>query len=242
MQLATLSSARDVAQLNNYLWDIRNAIVNWQVNGDHVIADTLSGTQIAPKSVAGSCLAETLRLDGDLIIPGFISAGEAVSAASGFYTEGNISAAGDVTAEDLWAERVIASTVISAYSTANLSVDNDAWIAGDLITDTLSATGNLTADTISADTGFDSDGYLVAGGTISATGNLTADAISATGNLTADNISATNTLQVSGIVHATSGWFANGWTGWFDDGTNFRTFVSAGIITGVENSVAGGHS
>lgn len=32
-----------------------------------------------------------------------------------------------------------------------------------------------------------------------------------------------------------------GWSGWFDDGVNFRITVVDGIITGVANSTGGGH-
>jgi len=33
-----------------------------------------------------------------------------------------------------------------------------------------------------------------------------------------------------------------GWSGWFDDGTNFRVTVVNGQITNVANSTAGGHN
>lgn len=155
MDLVGLSSMRDVAQLNGYLWDIRNAIINWQVDGDHILPDSISSSQIARKSIAASCLADDLVFDQNLTITGYLSTGSEVYAGSGVYTEGDVSAAGNVsgddivavgnlTATDVIAEKVIASVVVSAYSTADLSVDNNARITGD-----------LTADAVSANNGFE---------------------------------------------------------------------------------------
>lgn len=49
----------------------------------------------------------------------------------------------------------------------------------------------------------------------------------------------------SGVIDAVGGFSVNGsagWSGWFDDGVNFRVTVSNGIITAVGNSIAGGHN
>jgi len=55
----------------------------------------------------------------------------------------------------------------------------------------------------------------------------------------------TTDLICDGTVRSNAGFNINGtsgWSGWFDDGTNFRVTVTNGIVTAVGNSVAGGHN
>jgi len=55
----------------------------------------------------------------------------------------------------------------------------------------------------------------------------------------------TTDLICDGTVRSNTGFNINGasgWSGWFDDGTNFRVTVTNGIITAVNNTVSGGHS
>ena len=52
-------------------------------------------------------------------------------------------------------------------------------------------------------------------------------------------------VNVYGDLDVTGSYKANGtagWSGWFDDGTNFRVTVTNGIITAVTDSVSGGHN
>ena len=52
-------------------------------------------------------------------------------------------------------------------------------------------------------------------------------------------------IYASGVIDGASGFAVNGtsgWSGWFDDGVNFRVTVTNGIITSVANSSGGGHS
>ena len=46
-------------------------------------------------------------------------------------------------------------------------------------------------------------------------------------------------LNVKGTYKANG---TSGWSGWFDDGANFRVTVTNGIITAVTDSVSGGHN
>jgi DNA-dependent RNA polymerase auxiliary subunit epsilon len=47
------------------------------------------------------------------------------------------------------------------------------------------------------------------------------------------NLEPGTSLEIGGVA---------GWSGWFDDGTNFRVTVTKGLITAVDNSTAGGHN
>lgn len=180
MRIRSLSTSQDIAELNRYLWDIRRSIINFQVDGDKLLDDSISSTQIASGSVAGSCLA------GPLVFGDSISAAKYVSAGSGFITTGVMSAAthgyigssfnvsGDI-------------EVGSGAGTGRLILHDDLWCSGAVgVTQTISAAGRMTNNgmTFMGYVSGDSDlgcSDLIASGAVSSYSGVIAASISSSG-------------------------------------------------------------
>jgi len=228
MRIRSLSTPEDVDALNRYLWDIRRSIVNWQVDGDKILENSISSAQVASGSVAGSCLAGPLIFDDSLSASKYVCAGSGfitnafVSAATHGYIGSALNVSGDITAG-------------SAAGTGNLILGNDAWISGAMgVTQTISTAGDLLGSTaVLQGTLYCSGSSFLTGiaseddiaplrGNISGTGTLkmgaatisgalssfsdvtgeagTFTTASATGNMTADTISANSNMVLSGDI------------------------------------------
>jgi hypothetical protein len=261
MRLDGLSSTKDLYQLNLYLGEMRNAIYNWQINGDRIVTNTVSSAQIARQSVAGSCLDDPFEFTGTLWVRGSISADRYISAASGFYTDGdyygvNLSATGNVSADNIiatgWisgagnvsaASGVFVDGVRAAYLSSLGVIRSINYIQGARFEDV----GNTAFYLDPANTTLS----LITNGPLSSNSDVSAASGVFVSGLNAGYISSTNGVETAasgefhsgintsymsctGVTEALSVWPQNGWTGSFTVNGGANTcYVSSGIITGV---------
>lgn len=87
------------------------------------------------------------------------------------------------------------------------------------------------------------DGAVI-GATYIGTAIAPANGLVVEGNVGIGTVTPTEKLDVNGTINAID-YEVNGtagWSGWFDDGVNYRVTVTNGIITNVTNSIGAGHN
>lgn len=200
----------------------------------------LTADDVVCATVSATCAVSATDIIAEVVVS------SVVVSTSGDFIADNISATGNLTADNISATANITAGTLSVNGA--ITADGAISTSGNVRCDQLITKDNASiGQSVSA--GLDGtfhDVYakqnLFVTGEAEVTGNLTADNISATGNVSAVGAIIAGDVSASGNVIAASGEFVNGATGWFDDGANFRVYVSGGIITEIGNTVAGGHS